>query len=407
MKTELKKHRLLVAVAALCAVTVQISCTKKEERHERRAECCRDIQTPIWYDGIPSHTVYEGDSYIKRIDLENGVPVVTINVPRFEKGLPAGHSMICSSKDIGEDWNCAEGDWGTLRINVSPPWGRTLQAPDHPAILYKYLDEGLFLRSEDGGRRWKQPRFSVDGMSKEKFAFEVAKRKSYRLEVTIAAIDPTRPLTVYATLRVNPPVREDAHGHILEWYEPPGLYVSHDGGETWSKFTEELRRLSRDTMGPSPMGISPSNPSTMFGEGRQGVVKSTDAGKTWRPVGQEKELEAPAQFLDKRTGKTFTSLDPGVGAVQFLMHPSDPNTVYIISAKGVYRTFDGGQTWCLLNLGFDVYRAYHNAAPNPANPNEIFVGTAYGLFFSADGGCHFKRIYPAIEKKATVGSHGQ
>jgi hypothetical protein len=387
-------HRLLLAMVGLSVVTSQMSCGRKEI-HERKEECCRVLETPVWYDVLPSHTLYEWSSTILRLDVEKGAAVVTVSVPEFEKQGHTGRWMICSSRDTGGHWDCAPEGRRPVAVNVSPWSGRFLEAPGHPKILYKLLDTRLFLRSENGGRTWRHPRFSVDGVSKEKFAFEVSKNKSYRLEVDIAAIDPIRPLTLYASLVVDPPARRNARGDLVKWYELPGLYVSHDGGESWSKFTEVLLSLSRNLMGPSPMGISPSNPNIMFGESRDGAVKSTDGGRTWTTVGQEKELNQEVQ-LRGGTGRPRPLSGPFVRLEvwQFVMHPSDPNVVYIVSNKGVFRTLDGGRTWCLLNLGFDTVDAYYNAALNPLNPQELFVGTAHGFFFSKDQGCHFERIYP-------------
>jgi photosystem II stability/assembly factor-like uncharacterized protein len=69
----------------------------------------------------------------------------------------------------------------------------------------------------------------------------------------------------------------------------------------------------------------------------------------------------------------------------------------MLSNKGVYRTTDGGESWRLLNLGYDVLYAYNTIALNPAKPKEVFVGTMNGFYYSKDKGCHFTGIFPNQE----------
>jgi photosystem II stability/assembly factor-like uncharacterized protein len=63
------------------------------------------------------------------------------------------------------------------------------------------------------------------------------------------------------------------------------------------------------------------------------------------------------------------------------------------SNEHIHRSLDGGDTWTLLNLGFDRLHAIHNLAVDPLRTNRLFVGTDRGLFISEDRGCTFARMH--------------
>jgi len=120
-----------------------------------------------------------------------------------------------------------------------------------------------------------------------------------------------------------------------------------------------------------------------------GVWKTTDAGRTWKPI-----------FDDQPTGS--------IGWVA--VAPSDPNIVYVATGEGlprpdlatgdgVYRTADAGKTWT--HLGLRDAQQIPKLVIDPRNPNRIFVaalGHPYGpneergIFRSTDGGQRFERV---------------
>ena len=126
------------------------------------------------------------------------------------------------------------------------------------------------------------------------------------------------------------------------------------------------------------------------------MVKSTDGGITWEPVGQQRELELrPLTSADKdeQTRLLKGLVDSRIR--QILVDPVNEDIVYLVSNKGLIRSVDGRATWCLLNLGVDQIDSVRSIGVNPARPREIYVGTTRGVFFSSDRGCHFSKIYPA------------
>ena len=120
-----------------------------------------------------------------------------------------------------------------------------------------------------------------------------------------------------------------------------------------------------------------------------GVWKTTDAGRTWKPI-----------FDAQPTGS--------IGWVA--VAPSGPNIVYVGSGEGlprpdlsvgdgIYKSTDAGQTWT--HLGLRDAQQIPKIAIDPKNPDRLFVaalGHPYGpnqergIFRSTDGGRSFERV---------------
>jgi len=133
-----------------------------------------------------------------------------------------------------------------------------------------------------------------------------------------------------------------------------------------------------------------SEPYTFYiGVCNGGVWKTTDAGRTWKPI-----------FDEQPTGS--------IGWVT--VAPSDPNVVYVGSGEGlprpdlstgdgVYKSTDAGKTWT--HLGLRDGQQIPKIAVDPKNANRLFVavlGHPYGpnaergVFRSTDGGQSFQKV---------------
>jgi photosystem II stability/assembly factor-like uncharacterized protein len=130
--------------------------------------------------------------------------------------------------------------------------------------------------------------------------------------------------------------------------------------------------------------------SDMMGNG---VYKSTDAGQTWTHMG-----------LDE-TGR--------IGRI--VIHPTDPNIVYVCAAgrltgpqpeRGIFKTTDGGKTWNR-SLFVNPNTGCSGLSMDPADPETLITGTwevvmhswgmfsggpGSGVFVTHDGGANWTRI---------------
>lgn len=152
--------------------------------------------------------------------------------------------------------------------------------------------------------------------------------------------------------------------------DPGALFRSSDGGDTW----EEVRGLTdhptREKWFPGNGGlmvhsmcIDPTNPARMFvGISAAGVFRTDDGGESWSP----KNTGVNADFLPEK--------DPEVGhCVHHMeMHTSDPTTLYQQNHCGVYRSDDSGDSWTDISEGLPS-RFGFPIAVHPHDGDTIYV----------------------------------
>ncbi len=179
-----------------------------------------------------------------------------------------------------------------------------------------------------------------------------------------------------------------------------GVWKTTDFGRTWKPIFDE-----QPTGSVGDVVVAPSNPNVIYvgsGEGLQrpdlsvgdGIYKSTDAGKTWTNIGLKNAQQIGGLAIDpKDENRLF---------VAALGHPYGPN-----EERGVYRTIDGGKTWEKV-LYKDENTGAIQVAIDPNNSNIIYAdmwagrqgpwengawnGNESGLFKSTDGGTTWKKL---------------
>jgi photosystem II stability/assembly factor-like uncharacterized protein len=115
------------------------------------------------------------------------------------------------------------------------------------------------------------------------------------------------------------------------------------------------------------IAIDPKDSRVLYAAARpQGVLKSTDRGKTWHPA---------------RQGLANTS------GYHLVLNPVDPKILYLGTfGGGIYKSRDGGDTWVEANTGLGNTNI-HALILNPRHPDQLLVSTSTGeLFQSRDAG---------------------
>lgn len=209
-----------------------------------------------------------------------------------------------------------------------------------------------------------------------------------------------------------------------------GVFISHDGGTTWTSNSDNFPSLSI-----ADIAVNPLHPDTLYaatGDGygyetgaydifwgglySAGVMKSTDGGASWNTTGlsylqTNKEIiqrllihpEKPNILLAatrngiKRTtdaGATWTTVDAG-HVYSMAFRPFSPDTVYAINNSNLRVSYDAGATWQNLKTGMNPVSSRATIGVSPLTPNAIWILDANeDVKWSHNGGNTFYTTNP-------------
>jgi photosystem II stability/assembly factor-like uncharacterized protein len=144
-----------------------------------------------------------------------------------------------------------------------------------------------------------------------------------------------------------------------------GVWASDDLGQTWQPVFDQEASTSTGAL-----AVAPSNPDILWiGTGESNIFRSSYTG-----VGVYKSTDNAKTF--QHMGLTDTGT---VGRI--VIHPTDPNTVYVASAgqewmenemRGVFKTTDGGKTWSQI-LKISQKTGVNDLAMDPTDPNTLYA----------------------------------
>ncbi len=125
--------------------------------------------------------------------------------------------------------------------------------------------------------------------------------------------------------------------------EDAALFRSSDGGKTWQELAGLRGHGSGAKWQPGAGGLGlhtilldPSDPARMFiAISAAGVFRTDDAGKTWRPANRGLRSE----FMPEPTAEV------GHCVHRIALHPSRPNVLFMQKHWDVMRSDDAGDSW--------------------------------------------------------------
>ena len=148
-----------------------------------------------------------------------------------------------------------------------------------------------------------------------------------------------------------------------------GLWITHDGGTTWTTHTDDL-----PVLGISDIQINHINPDTMYiGTGDRdggdsygnGVMKSVDGGLTW-------------DISNSGMGEVTVNM--------MVMHDTDPDIIIAATKDGIYKTINGGNNWSLKKS-----QNFKDIKYKPGDMNRLYAVRNGGFYISENGGNSWRR----------------
>lgn len=166
------------------------------------------------------------------------------------------------------------------------------------------------------------------------------------------------------------PGRASEPGVMYAGVDPAGLFRSDDGGATWDEVRGLNRHATRERWTPGAGGLivhtillDPVNPQRMFvAISAAGVFRSDDGGQTWHP----RNKGTRADFLPDK----FPEL--GQCVHKLAQAPGMPDLFYQQNHCGVYRSDSAGESWTDISRGLPS-RFGFPIAVHPREPKTIWV----------------------------------
>lgn len=194
-----------------------------------------------------------------------------------------------------------------------------------------------------------------------------------------------------------------------------GIFRSTDGGQTWAATTDNqaslaVSQISFDLSDPTGMRLVASVGSTTngaigthFDRGgltNQGLLYSTDGGKSWSAIGQSSLPDVSMLNVVARGNVIM--------AAGFEEEGEKPNG----ANSGLYRSTDGGKTFARVDLaaGSGLPPGPTSAlVGDPHDPNRFYVGVSgtsnTAVYTSADGGKTWTQIFSAANANGAINAN--
>ncbi|HVZ22315.1 MAG TPA: hypothetical protein VG871_14685, partial [Vicinamibacterales bacterium] len=254
--------------------------------------------------------------------------------------------------------------------------GYIAEDPKNPDIFYAGSYGGLITRMNRKTREEKE----VDPYPDNPMGYatkDIAERFQWTFPIVFSPVDPT---ALYVGSQ-----------HV---------WVTHNGGDSWTKISPDLTRHDPKTMGDSGGPITRDETGVETYATVFSIAPSPkDANLIW--TGSDDGYV----FVTRDGGKNWTNVTPKdmpdfarISLVE--ASPHRPGTAYVAAnhyqfddfAPYVWRTDDYGQTWTKIVDGLPANAFARAIREDTVREKMLYLGTEHGIFISFDDGGHWQSL---------------
>jgi photosystem II stability/assembly factor-like uncharacterized protein len=163
-----------------------------------------------------------------------------------------------------------------------------------------------------------------------------------------------------------------------------GLWKTENGGTNWSCLTERVL-----LGGITDIAVHPTNNDIIYVTTQVRAANGSHLGIVSQySLGLFKTINGGSSW-----SKLNTSSIPNEDIFQrVLIHPTNPNTVYALTLKGIYKSTNSGTTWTSIGPYLTSGDNYYEMEFKPNDPNTIYVSGSNTLEKTSNGGSTWTSI---------------
>jgi photosystem II stability/assembly factor-like uncharacterized protein len=259
---------------------------------------------------------------------------------------------IYKSVDAGKNWT-------NMGLPHAGRIGRIIVHPTNPEVVFACVlgrmtgpqqERGVY-RTTDGGVHWERVLFADEHTG-----------------CSGLSMDPHNPRTLIAGMWQ---VEMHTWGE-LSGGPGSGIYISHDGGSTWTRIQEH--GLPKSPLGKIDVAIAPTNARRVYAliqtKDQGSLWRSDDGGEQWRRVNSQRALIGRAGYY-----------------IRLAVSPSNENEV-LVANSSFWQSLDGGANFEEVRWGGDT----HDIWFDPVNADRFVITDDAGLIITTVHGRGFHRV---------------